>query len=68
MAAIDDKGIGAKTADKCIEYMKGTKIEEIPAEVVGIDYCTFNCGTADMLGVNTPDKDTIGYEIQLVNE
>ena len=23
--AIDDKGIGAKTADKCIEYMKGTK-------------------------------------------
>lgn len=66
--AIDDKGIGAKTADKCIEYMKGTKIEEIPAEVVGIDYCTFNCGTADMLGVSTPDKDTIGYEIQLVNE
>ena len=66
--AINDKGIGAKTADKCIEYMKGTKIEEIPAEVVGIDYCTFNCGTADMLGVNTPDKDTIGYEIQLVNE
>ena len=42
--------------------------EEIPAEVVGIDYCTFNCGTADMLGVSTPDKDTIGYEIQLVNE
>ena len=66
--AIDDKGIGAKTADKCIEYMKGTKIEEIPAEVVGIDYCTFNSGTADMLGLKTPDKDTIGYEIQVVNK
>ncbi len=66
--AIDDKGIGAKTADKCIEYMKGTKIEKIPAEVVGIDYCTFNSGTADMLGVKAPDKNTIGYEIQVVNK
>ena len=66
--AIDDKGIGVKTADKCIEYMKGTKIEKIPAEVVGIDYCTFNSGTADMLGVKAPDKNTIGYEIQVVNK
>ena len=25
-------------------------------------------GTADMLGVKTPEKDTIGYEIQVVNK
>ncbi len=66
--AIDDKGIGAKTAEKCIEYMNGKSIEEIPAEVVGIDYCTFNSGVASSLGIDTPDKDTIGYEIQVVNK
>lgn len=66
--AIDDKGIGAKTAEKCIEYLNGTAIEDIPAEVVGIDYCTFNGGVASNLGVSTPDKDTIGYEIQVVNQ
>lgn len=66
--AIDDKGIGAKTADKCIEYMNGTPITEIPAEVVGIDYCTFNGGVAKSLSLDTPTKDVIGYEIQVVNE
>ncbi|MGN1328486.1 MAG: ABC transporter substrate-binding protein [Eubacterium sp.] len=66
--AIDDKGIGAKTADKCIEYMNGTPITEIPSDVVGIDYCTFNGGVAATLGLETPDKDTIGYEIQVVNQ
>lgn len=66
--AIDDKGIGAKTADKCIEYMNGTPIESIAAEVVGIDYCTFNAGVANSLKLDTPTKDTIGYEIQVINE
>lgn len=66
--AIDDKGIGAKTADKCIEYMNGKAVSEIPSEVVGIDYCTFNGGIAKSLGIESPTKDTIGYEIQVVNE
>lgn len=66
--AIDDKGIGAKTADKCLEYMNGKSVSDIPSEVVGIDYCTFNAGVAKSLGIETPDKDTIGYEIQVVNE
>lgn len=66
--AIDDKGIGAKTADKCIKYMNGTPIAEIPAEVVGIDYCTFNGGVASALGLETPDKDSIGFDIQVVNK
>lgn len=66
--AIDDKGIGAKTADKCIEYMNGKTVSQIPSEVVGIDYCTFNSGVAASLGIDTPAKDTIGYEIQIVNK
>lgn len=64
--AIDDKGIGAKTADKCLEYLNGTDITAIPAEVVGIDYCTFNGTVAQSLGIETPAADTIGYEIQVV--
>lgn len=66
--AIDDKGIGAKTADKCIEYMNGKAVSEIPSEVVGIDYCTFNGGIAKALGIETPSNDAIGYEIQIVNQ
>lgn len=66
--AIDDKGIGAKTADKCIQFMNGTPISSIPAEVVGIDYCTFNAGLAKSLGIETPNQETIGYKIQTVNE
>ncbi|MCM1285291.1 MAG: ABC transporter substrate-binding protein [Acetobacter sp.] len=64
--AIDDKGIGAKTADKCIEYMNGKAITEIPSEVVAVDYCTFNSNIAKSLGKETPSKDTIGYEIKVV--
>lgn len=66
--AIDDKGIGAKTADKCIQYMNGKAVADIPSEVVGIDYCTFNGGIAKSLGITAPTKDTIGYEIQVVNQ
>lgn len=64
--AIDDKGIGAKTADKCIEYMNGKAISEIPSEVVAVDYCTFNGKVAKTLEKETPSKETIGYEIKVV--
>ena len=64
--AIDDKGIGAKTADKCLEYLNGTAITDIPAEVVGIDYCTFNSSIAASLNIETPSSDVIGYEVQVV--
>jgi putative ABC transport system substrate-binding protein len=66
--AIDDKGIGAKTAAKCIQYLEGTAIEDIPSEVVGIDYCTFNASLATSLKLDTPTQDAIGYEIQVVND
>lgn len=48
--------------------MNGTPISSIPAEVVGIDYCTFNAGLAKSLGIETPNQETIGYKIQTVNE
>ncbi len=64
--AIDDKGIGEKTAEKCIEYMNGTPVSQIPSEIVEIDYCTFNGSVAKTLGIKTPDKAVIGYEIQVV--
>lgn len=64
--AIDDKGIGEKTAEKCIEYMNGTPVSQIPSEVVGIDYCTFNASVAKTLGIKTPEKSVIGYDIQVV--
>ncbi|MCC8072920.1 MAG: ABC transporter substrate-binding protein [Clostridiales bacterium] len=66
--AIDDKGIGAKTADMCLEYMNGTPITDIPSVVVGIDYCTFNGTVAQSLGIETPSEDEIGYEIQVITD
>lgn len=67
--AIDDKGIGAKTAQKFLAYEEnGRDITKVASEVVGIDYCTFNTDVANALNIQTPDKETIGYEIQVVNK
>lgn len=67
--AIDDKGIGEKTALKFLDYVAGgNDITKIPSEVVGIDYCTFNGKLAASLGIETPVSDTIGYEVQVVNQ
>ena len=61
--AIDDKGIGEKTVDIALKYLKdGKKIEEIPAEVVGIDYCSYNATTMEVLGLT---KDQIKTEYKL---
>lgn len=40
--AIDDKGIGEKTAEMALKYLDGTAVEEIPAIVVGADYVSVN--------------------------
>lgn len=66
--AIDDKGIGTKTADKCLEYLNGKAVSDIPSEVVGIDYCTFNGTLAQKLGIDTPAADVIGYEVRVINK
>ena len=61
--AIDDKGIGEKTVDIALKYLKdGKKIEEISAEVVGIDYCSYNATTMEALGLT---KDQIKTEYKL---
>ena len=40
--AIDDKGIGEKTADMALAYLNGTAIEDIPSIVVDADYVSVN--------------------------
>lgn len=53
--AISDTKIGAITADKCIQYLEGKPIEEIPAEVVPADDVLINSDAAAVIGVTIPD-------------
>ena len=64
--AIDDKGIGAKTAEMAIQYFDGKKVAEIPAQVCGIDYCSVNKTALAAGGLATPTKDTVGYEVKVL--
>lgn len=65
--AIDDKGIGKKTVDMSVQYLKdGKKVEEIPAQVVGIDYCSVNTDTMKALGIKKSDIKT-DYEINEIS-
>lgn len=67
--AIDDKGIGEKTAQKFLDYVaNGNDITKVASDIVGIDYCTFNESLAASLNIETPTSDSIGYEIQTVNK
>ncbi|MCD7867633.1 MAG: ABC transporter substrate-binding protein [Clostridiales bacterium] len=63
--AIDDMGIGAKTADMAIEYLNGTAIEDIPAQVIGIDYCSVSQSAMDALGLSE-DSIVTDYEINVL--
>lgn len=65
--AIDDKGIGKKTVEMAMEYVNGTSIDKIPAQVVGIDYCSVNKDTMTKLGL-TEDKIVTDYELNLMGE
>ena len=49
--AIDDVGIGRKTADMALEYLSGTAVESIPAVVVSADYVSINAAMAEALGL-----------------
>ena len=49
--AIDDVGIGLKTAELALEYLNGKALEDIPAIVVGADYVSVNAATAEALEV-----------------
>lgn len=65
--AIDDKGIGEKTADIAIQYFEGAELADIPAVVCGIDYCSVNEAYLKALDIEQPTKDTIGYEIKNIS-
>jgi putative tryptophan/tyrosine transport system substrate-binding protein len=58
--AIDDYGIGQKTANMAIQVLEGTAVEDIPTEVVGIDYCSVNKEMQEALGITEIKTD---YEL-----
>lgn len=66
--AIDDKGIGEKTAAMAVEYLEGTALADIPSVVVEIDYCTINKALAEALEVSIPTEDALGYTINLYED
>lgn len=55
--AISDTGIGRISADKAIQYLQGTDIADIPAEVVPADQTVINEDTMKALGLNVTDSD-----------
>lgn len=63
--AIDDKGIGKKTADMAIEYFEGKALTEIPSQVIGIDYCSVNKTAMEALGL-TEDSIQTEYEVNIL--
>ncbi|MCI8611241.1 MAG: ABC transporter substrate-binding protein [Clostridiales bacterium] len=66
--AIDDKGIGEKTAAIAAEYFQGKAVETLPSIVVDVDYCTINAALAQKLDVTIPNEETLGYTIKLYEE
>lgn len=53
--AISDTKIGAITADKCIEYLNGKAIKDIPTEIVAADDIVVNTDAAAAIGIQLPD-------------
>lgn len=67
--AIDDKGIGQKTAEMALKYLEdGTKVENIPSVVVGVDYCTVNENVAGILNISVPEESDIGYKVNKISK
>ena len=54
--AISDVEIGKISAQKAVEYLSGTPIEEIPAVVVPASDMVINQTTADALGIELSDE------------
>lgn len=65
--AIDDFGIGQKTVAMAMEYMNGKAVKDIPAQVVGIDYCSVNKATMEAIGLSESSIET-SYEIKFLGE
>ena len=54
--AVDDKEIGAMSADMAIEYLEGKAMEEIPSVVVPAKATVINQQTVDALGITLSDE------------
>lgn len=54
--AVDDKQIGAMSADMAVKYLEGTKVEDIPAVVVPASSTVINQKTLDTLGITLSDE------------
>lgn len=54
--AVDDKQIGAMSADMAIEYLEGKKVEDIPSIVVPASATVINQTTLDALGITLSDE------------
>ncbi len=57
--AIDDKGIGEKTAAMAAEYLSGKAVSEIPSVVVAADYVSVNRDTFTAALGGSMDKETL---------
>ena len=69
--AIDDKGIGEKTAAMALEYFDGKAVADIPSIVVGADYVSINREAMEALGLTLADQNklTVGgaeYAVQIL--
>lgn len=59
--AIDDEGIGVKTAQMALQYLNGTPVEEIPSIVVAADYVSLNAAMLKALSLEmTADTLQVG--------
>ena len=66
--AIDDVGIGEKTAELALEYLKGTAVADIPAIVVDADYVSVNTAMLKALNLDlTSETLQVGETTYAVN-
>ena len=56
--AVDDKEIGAMTADMAIEYLQGKALVDIPTITVPASATVINKTTADAIGITFSDDVT----------
>ena len=66
--AIDDVGIGEKTAELALEYLNGTAVADIPAIVVDADYVSVNTAMLKALNLDlTSETLQVGETTYAVN-
>lgn len=59
--AIDDKGIGAKSADMAVQILSGAKVSEVPAIVVPTSATVINKNTMSAIGLTVSEEAGITF-------